>query len=67
MKRASQFSVSYSYLWEESKVLHYAGTFLVKDSDSQEGHTSTQILEGQVEPSAFGQRAKTPDFSVHLH
>lgn len=68
MKRAPQFSVSSRpYLWEKSKVLHYAGTFLVEYSDSQKGHASAQILEGQVEPSAFGQWPETPNFSVHLH
>lgn len=55
------------YLWEISKVLHNAGAFLVENSDSQQGHASTQVLEGQVEAFAFGQRPKTPNFCVHLH
>lgn len=55
MDRATQFLVSYgTYLWEKSKVLHYARAFFVEYSDSQKGHASAQILEGQVEPSAFG-------------
>ncbi len=68
MKRAPQFSVSSGpYLREKSKVLHYAGAFLVEYSDSQKGHAGAQILEGQVEASAFGQRPETPNFCVHLH
>lgn len=55
------------YLWEIGKVLNYAGAFLVEYSDSQDRHAGTQILEGQVEPSALGQRSKTPDFRVHFH
>lgn len=58
---------SASYLWEESKVLHNAGTFLVENPHSQKRHTGTQILEGQVETSAFGERPETPDFCVYLH
>lgn len=63
-----QFSVSnVPYLWEKSKVLHYTRAFLVEYPYSQKGHASTQILEGQVEASAFGQWPKTPNFCVHLH
>lgn len=66
--RAPQSEVSHGpYLWEESKVLHYARAFFVENSDSQEGHAGSQVLEGQMEPSAFGQRPKTPNFCVHLH
>lgn len=60
-------SLCCSHLWEISKVLHNAGTFLVENSDSQKGHAGTQVLESQMEPSSFGQRAKTPYFCVHLH
>lgn len=56
-----------AYLWKIGEVLNYAGTFLVEDSDGQDWHAGTQILEGQVEPSALGQRPETPDFCVHLH
>lgn len=67
-KLMPQFSViSGPYLWEKSKVLHYTGALLVEYSDSKKRHASAQILEGQVEPSAFGQRPKTPNFCVHLH
>lgn len=55
------------YLWEEGKVLDDAGTLLVENSDSQQGHASAKVLECQVESSALGQRPETPDFSVHFH
>lgn len=55
------------YLREEGKVLDNAGTLLVENSDSQQGHASAQVLECQVESSALGQRPETPDFSVHFH
>lgn len=58
---------SRAYLWKIGKVLNYAGAFLIEYSDSQDRHAGTQILEGQVEASALGQRSKTPDFCVHLH
>lgn len=55
------------YLWEEGKVLDDAGTLLVENPDSQQGHASAKVLECQVESSAFGQRPETPDLSVHFH
>lgn len=55
------------YLWEKGKVLHHAGAFLVEYSDSQQGHASAQILEGQVEAFAFGQWSEATNFCVHLH
>lgn len=67
-KKKTTVSVSsHTNLWEKSKVLHYAGTFLVEYSDSQKGHASAQILEGQMEASAFGQWPETPNFCVDLH
>lgn len=61
------FLVTVKYLWEKGKVLHHTGTLLEEDADGQEGHAGSQVLEGQVEATAPGQRAKAAHLGVHLH
>jgi len=58
---------AYLYLREKGKVLHHAGTLLVEDTDRQQRHAGPQVLEGQVEAPAPGQRAKAAHLCVHLH
>lgn len=53
-------------LGEDGAILDYAGTFSVEDSDSNEWHAGTIILESEVEAIA-GNRSKTPYFTVNLH
>lgn len=53
-------------LRKDSTILDHTGTFPVVDSNSDEWHAGTIILESEVEAIAWN-RSKTPDFTVDLH